>query len=89
MSKQLEALKQSELLNRLVLDRQTAEEIGRVAQLLLDPQAHRVVGLTCKSGFLGSKKKSFTWAKVSPWLPLIIILSVPIASTCAQVKDFF
>ncbi|NEO32003.1 MAG: photosystem reaction center subunit H [Symploca sp. SIO3C6] len=64
MSKQLEALKQSELLNRLVLDRQTAEEIGRVAQLLLDPQAHRVVGLTCKSGFLGSKKKSFTWAQV-------------------------
>ncbi|NEP02395.1 MAG: photosystem reaction center subunit H [Symploca sp. SIO2E9] len=64
MSKQPEALKQSELLNRLVLDRQTAEEIGRVAQLLLDPQAHQVVGLICKSGFLGGKKKSFAWAQV-------------------------
>lgn len=64
MSKQSEALKQSELLNRLVLDRQTTEEVGRVAQLLLDPQAHQVVGLICKSGFLGGKKKSFSWAQV-------------------------
>ena len=64
MSKQPEVLKQTELLNRLVLDRHTAEEIGRVVQLFLDPPAHRVVGLTCKSGFLGSKKQSFTWAQI-------------------------
>ncbi|NET56479.1 MAG: photosystem reaction center subunit H [Symploca sp. SIO2E6] len=64
MSKQPEVLKQTELLNRLVLDRHTAEEVGRVVQLLLDPPAHRVVGLTCKSGFLGSKKRSFTWGQI-------------------------
>jgi uncharacterized protein YrrD len=64
MSKQPEVLKQTELLNRLVLDRHTAEEVGRVRELLLDPPAHRVVGLICKSGFLGSKKRSFTWAQI-------------------------
>lgn len=64
MSKQPEVLKQTELLNRLVLDRHTAEEVGRVVELFLDPPAHRVVGLTCKSGFLGSKKQSFTWTQI-------------------------
>ncbi|NEP60008.1 MAG: photosystem reaction center subunit H [Symploca sp. SIO2G7] len=64
MSKQPEVLKQTELLNRLVLDRHTTEEVGRVVQVLLDPPANRVVGLTCKSGFLGSKKRSFTWAQI-------------------------
>lgn len=64
MSAQPEVLKQSELLNRLVLDRHTAEEVGRVVQLGLDPQAHRVVGFTCRSGFFGGKKHSFTWTQV-------------------------
>lgn len=65
MSAKAEVLKQSELLNRLVLNRHTAEEVGRVTQLWLDLQAHRVVGLTCKSGFLGGKKHHFTWEQVN------------------------
>lgn len=64
MNTQPETIKQSQLLNRLVLDRRTAEEVGRVEQLWLDPQNHQVVGLTCKSGFLGSKKRTFSWAQV-------------------------
>lgn len=64
MNTQPESVKQSEVLNRLVLDRRTAEEIGRVEQLWLNPQSHQVVGLTCKSGFLGNKKRSFTWAQI-------------------------
>jgi uncharacterized protein YrrD len=64
MNTQPESVKQSEVLNRLVLDRRTAEEIGRVEQLWLNPQSHHVVGLTCKSGFLGNKKRSFTWAQI-------------------------
>ncbi|GAB4205011.1 MAG: PRC-barrel domain-containing protein [Coleofasciculaceae cyanobacterium] len=64
MNTQLESVKQSEVLNRLVLDRCTAEEIGRVEQLWLNPQSHQVVGLTCKSGFLGNKKRSFTWTQI-------------------------
>ncbi len=64
MSTLSKALKQSELLNRLVLDRQTAEEVGRVSRLLLDSQAQSVVGLTCKSGWLGGKHKTFTWKQI-------------------------
>jgi len=64
MNTQQEIVKQSEVLNRLMLDRRTAEEVGRVEQLWLNPQSHQVVGLTCKSGFLGSKKHTFTWAQI-------------------------
>lgn len=64
MNTQPESVKQSEVLNRLVLDRRTAEEVGRVEQLWLNPQSHHVVGLTCKSGFLGNKKRSFTWEQI-------------------------
>ena len=64
MNTQPESVKQTEVLNRLVLDRRTAEEVGRVEQLWLNPQSHHVVGLTCKSGFLGNKKRSFTWAQI-------------------------
>ncbi len=64
MNTQPESVKQSEVINRLVLDRRTAEEVGRVEQLWLNPQSHHVVGLTCKSGFLGNKKRSFPWTQI-------------------------
>ncbi|NEO23295.1 PRC-barrel domain-containing protein [Moorena sp. SIO4A5] len=61
---QAKPIKQSQLLNRLVLERQTTEEIGHVDQLLLDYQAHRVVALRCKSGLLGTKKRYFAWGQI-------------------------
>lgn len=64
MNAQSENIKYSEVLNRLVLDRRTAEEVGRVEQLWIEPQAHQIVGFTCKSGFLGSKKRSFAWEQI-------------------------
>lgn len=64
MNTQQEMVKHSEVLNRLVLDRRTTETVGRVEQLWLNPQSHQVVGFTCKSGFLGSKKQSFAWAQI-------------------------
>lgn len=64
MSEQQALVKQSEVLNRLVIDYRTAEEVGRVEQLWLNPQFHQIVGLTCKSGFLGGKKRSFAWAEI-------------------------
>lgn len=64
MNTQQELIKQSEVVNRLVLDRSTAEEVGRVDNLWLTPQFHQIVGLTCKSGFLGNKKRSFSWAQI-------------------------
>lgn len=57
-------LKHSELLNRLVLDRETVAEVGRVSRLLLDNQGLKIVGLTCKSGGLAGKQKTFSWKQI-------------------------
>jgi uncharacterized protein YrrD len=59
MTTQPEVVKQSDLLNQLVLDRNTLEELGRVEVLWMYPVKHRVLGFICKSGFLGSKKAAF------------------------------
>jgi uncharacterized protein YrrD len=64
MDTQLEVVRQSDVLNRLVLDKRTTEEVGRVEKLWLNPQSHQVIGLTCKSGFLGNKKYSFSWRQI-------------------------
>lgn len=64
MNTQLEVVRHGEVLNRLVLDRRTTEEVGRVEQIWLNPQSHQVIGFTCKSGFLGKKKSSFSWRQV-------------------------
>jgi uncharacterized protein YrrD len=64
MSTAQQIVKRSELLNRRTIDRRTTEEVGRVEQILLDPQSHRAIGFTCKSGLLGSKKRWFAWAQV-------------------------
>lgn len=64
MSQQPEALKRSELLNRLVLDRQTAEKVGHISQLLLDHQAQKIVGIVCKSGLFGKEKQILSWEHI-------------------------
>ena len=65
MSGSQPVFKYSELLDRLVLDRHTTEQVGRVATLLMDSQAQRVVGLVAKSGLLGGQKQTYTWAQVN------------------------
>jgi uncharacterized protein YrrD len=57
-------LQHSNLMNRLVLERNTAEDLGRVDQLWLDGKGHQILGLSCKSGFLGRKRRGFTWAQI-------------------------
>ena len=64
MNAQTPVIRQSELINRLVLDRRTAEELGRIDHLWLNPKLHQVMGFTCKSGFLGGRKYSFTWRQI-------------------------
>ncbi len=64
MNTQPKIIRQSELLNRLVLDRYTAEEVGRVEQLWLKSQSHQIESFICKSGLLGSKKQVFTWEQI-------------------------
>lgn len=64
MNTQQQIVKRSNLLNRRTIDRRTALEVGSVDRLWLDPQSHRAIGFTCKSGLLGSKKRWFAWTQV-------------------------
>lgn len=64
MAAQSEVIRQSDLLNQLVLNRDTMEELGRVEVLWMYPQAHRVLGFICKSGFLGNQKLAFQLAQI-------------------------
>ncbi|MBD3882618.1 PRC-barrel domain-containing protein [Phormidium tenue FACHB-886] len=60
-----EQIKQSELLNRLVLDRRTLEELGRVETLWMHPPVQRVLGFICKAGLLGNQKSAFRLEQIS------------------------
>ncbi|MCU0547186.1 MAG: PRC-barrel domain-containing protein [Oscillatoriaceae cyanobacterium Prado104] len=64
MSTAQQIVRRADLLNRRTIDRRTAVEVGRVDQLWVDPQSHRTLGFTCKSGLLGTKKRWFAWAQV-------------------------
>jgi len=64
MTARPDIVRQNDLLNQLVLDRTTLEELGRVEMLWMYPQTHRVLGFICKSGFLGNKRKAFTLAQI-------------------------
>jgi uncharacterized protein YrrD len=64
MTTQPEVVRHSELLNQLVLDRNTMEELGRIEVLWMYPEVHRVLGFVCKSGFLGNRKTAFKLSQV-------------------------
>ncbi len=64
MTIQLDLIKQSQLIGKLVLDRQTMEEIGKVDRVWLNPHTHKIIGFTSKSGLLGMKKRSFAWQQI-------------------------
>lgn len=55
----------SQLLNRIIIDLTTAEEMGQVGELLVSPQEHRVRGVASTAGFLGRGSRKFTWSQVS------------------------
>ncbi len=59
-----EVIKHSELLNRLVLQRSTMEELGRIEVLWMYPPMHRVLGFVCKAGFWGNTKLAFKLSQV-------------------------
>lgn len=64
MTTQPEVVRHSELLNQLVLDRNTMEELGRIEVLWMYPEVHRVLGFVCKSGFLGNRKTAFKLSQI-------------------------
>ncbi len=64
MATEPEVVRQSDLLNQLVLERNSMEELGHVDVLWMHPPVHRVLGFICKSGFLGTKKTAFNLAQI-------------------------
>ena len=80
--------KHSDLLNRLVLERNTMEEIGRIEVLWMYPDAHRVLGFVCKSGILGAHKRAFNLAQIHTLgTDSILVNSGPTETDANRVKQ--
>ncbi|MEO1126142.1 MAG: PRC-barrel domain-containing protein [Cyanobacteria bacterium J06635_15] len=59
------AIRQSQLLNRLVIDYDTTEEVGHVDQVLVDVKAHQVEALVCKvTGLFNRDRSTFAWVQL-------------------------
>jgi uncharacterized protein YrrD len=76
----------SELLNRLVLERATAEEFGKVEVVWMHPEAHRVMGFISKTSLLTKKRFAF---KLSQLLTIgaqgIVVNSLPVETDTEHV----
>ncbi len=57
-------IQQSNLLGRLILNRETAEEIGHVKEFWLDITNHQVMAIVSESGFLRRKEQFLRWDQV-------------------------
>ncbi|BAI91722.1 PRC-barrel domain-containing protein [Arthrospira platensis] len=59
-------IKRSDLIGRLVLDRQTVEKLGDIEEIAVDLNSNQVIGFTTKSGMLpvGGKKRAFSWQQI-------------------------
>lgn len=64
MTVEVSLIQYSKLLGRLVLDRNTTEELGRVDQIWINPETHCAIAITCKSGFLKGNKHTLTWNQI-------------------------
>jgi len=58
------AIAHSDLTGKLVLNRQTAAKLGTVEQFWLDPRAHQVGGLVCRTGLLPSQRQFIPWSRL-------------------------
>jgi uncharacterized protein YrrD len=81
-------VQQSELIHQLVLDRNTMEELGRVEVLWMYPQQHQVLGIVCKTGFLGAQKLAFRLAQLEAiGANGILTAATPEATDASKVKQ--
>jgi hypothetical protein len=67
-----EYLRQSELLEQIVLDRATMETFGRVEVIWEYPKVHKVLGFICKPGRFDRRKLAFNLDQIqstssNPW----------------------
>jgi uncharacterized protein YrrD len=79
MSEPYTKYRHSELLHRLVLDRTTAEEFGKVEVVWMQPETHQVMGIVSKTSLLSKKRFAF---KLSQLLTIgaegIVVNSLPV-----------
>ncbi len=54
-----EFIRQSQLIDKIVLDRATMDECGRIEVMWCYPKVHRVLGFICKSGSFNATKMAF------------------------------
>jgi uncharacterized protein YrrD len=57
-------IRQSKLHNRLVIDLETTEELGKLAHFLVDVNHHQVEGFVCRRGMLGLESLPIMWVQV-------------------------
>ena len=87
MADEIKMIRQSDLMNRLVIDRDTMEEMGRVEVLWMYPPIHRVLGFVCKAGFLGKRKFAYRLAQIADLKDdNILVHSQPDATDAERVR---
>ncbi len=57
-------VKQSDLVGLTVLDRSTAEILGKVGEFWVDPRHHQISGFACEVGPVGLKRRAFNWTQI-------------------------
>ncbi|HTL89792.1 MAG TPA: PRC-barrel domain-containing protein [Leptolyngbya sp.] len=83
-----EIVKQSEVLNQTVLDRDSMQELGQVEVLWMYPKVHQVLGFICKSGWLGKKKTAFNLDQLaSIGSNSVLVNSKPVETDAEKVKQ--
>ncbi|MGG6295759.1 PRC-barrel domain-containing protein [Leptolyngbya sp. AN02str] len=75
-SPQSSIVRQSDLIGRRVLNRNTAEELGKVDGFWVDVKQHQILGLVCESGLLGLKRQSFNWSQIESIGAQAVVVSV-------------
>lgn len=81
MADAAQIMRHSQLLNRLVIDRDTTEELGRIDVVWMHPPAHRVMGFVCKPGFMTKQRYAFNLKQLYRIGPESILVSSGAAET--------
>jgi uncharacterized protein YrrD len=88
MTSPSDIVKQSDLLNQLILDRHTMSELGQVEVLWMYPKVHRVLGFISKSGWLGAKKAAFNLDQLHTLgAKSILVNSAPMPTDAEKVRQ--
>jgi uncharacterized protein YrrD len=86
MSFQSDNIRQSDLLHRLVLDRNTTDELGKVEVVWMDPGTQRVLGFIAKSGLLGKTRFAFNLGQLQKLgTESVVVNSRPVETDVKQV----